>query len=78
MMKTDNYKELSNYFFTLENDLNIEISYLLDNLFVQNNVLNDENFQYIISKLFSDDYYKNIKNTSLATGVDEKLIMSAI
>jgi hypothetical protein len=77
-MKTDNYKELSNYFFTLENDLNIEISYLLDNLFVQNNVLNDENFQYIISKLFSDDYYKNIKNTSLATGVDEKLIMSAI
>ncbi|MDR2411370.1 MAG: hypothetical protein LBD88_01985 [Candidatus Peribacteria bacterium] len=67
MIKLNNYEELSLYFSSLEEELSYDLSLLSDNLFVSNVIITNENFQYIISKLFSDSYYENIKKVSLVT-----------
>jgi hypothetical protein len=69
---------LSEYLFNLEANLTQNTALLPDNIISSNSLINDENFQYIISKLFSEDYYKNIKSVSLETKIDEKLLISAI
>lgn len=78
LIKLNNYEELSLYFSSLEEELSYDLSLLSDNLFVSNVIITNENFQYIVSKLFSDSYYENIKKVSLVTWIDEKLIISAI
>jgi hypothetical protein len=67
LIKLNNYEELSLYFSSLEEELSYDLSLLSDNLFVSNVIITNENFQYIISKLFSDSYYENIKKVSLVT-----------
>lgn len=78
LVKLNNYEKLSEYLFNLEANLTQNTALLPDNIISSNSLINDENFQYIISKLFSEDYYKNIKSVSLETKIDEKLLISAI
>ncbi|MDR1944696.1 MAG: hypothetical protein LBQ59_01010 [Candidatus Peribacteria bacterium] len=67
MIKLNNYEELSLYLSNLEEELSYDLPLLPDNLFVDNAVITNENFQYIISKLFSENYYENIEQVSLNT-----------
>lgn len=41
-------------------------------------LIKDKRFKYILNKMYSKNYYKYIKNASKLTGIDEKLIISAI
>jgi hypothetical protein len=67
LIKLNNYEELSLYLSNLEEELSYDLPLLPDNLFVDNAVITNENFQYIISKLFSENYYENIEQVSLNT-----------
>jgi hypothetical protein len=78
LTKLNDYEKLSEYLSNLEKNLYQNILLIPDNILASNALISDENFQYIISKLFSQSYYENIKKVSLDTGIDEKLIISSI
>ena len=77
-IKTKNYGELSKYLKNLEQELEYQTSSLPENIYADNTMLNNEDFQYIVSKLYWEDLYKIIREVSQNTGLDEKLIMASV
>jgi len=54
------------------------IKNITDNIYWKTDIIQNDKFQYIINKLLSDKYYKNIQEASRKTWIDKKLIVSAI
>lgn len=78
LIKTKNYNELSSYLKKLEKELNYNPNLFPENIFENNLMINNPNFQYIISKLYEDKTYKIIEDISNKTKIDKKLIMASI
>lgn len=72
----DNFSEVAIILDNLE--WQTDFAKLPDNILGNTWLIKNENFQYVLGKLFEDKYMSNIKKISRITSVDYKLILSSI